>query len=188
MKLILGSGSITRKKILEEANYTFEVMSADIDEKTIRSTDFSKLPLLIAQAKAKALLTEIREEAILITADQVIVCNRELREKPESKEQAEEYLRSYAHYPAQTITGIVVTNTKTGKQASDTHIAKIHFKKIPDSVIATVLKDGRFMNVAGGFKVEDPLLEEYIDHIEGSIDSIRGLPLGLVEKLITEVS
>ena len=39
---------------------------------------------MIANAKADALLSKVTEPSILITSDQVIVCNGVIREKPES--------------------------------------------------------------------------------------------------------
>lgn len=188
MNIILGSKSTSRRQLLKDAHYEFITMSADIDEKAIRSTNFVELPKLLATAKAEALLGKIKKNSILITSDQIVVCNGELREKPLSRKQAEEYLKSYSKYPAQTITAVVVTNTKDGKRASGTESAKVYFKEIPDLVVAAAIKDGQVMTAAGGFMIEHPMLEKYIDHIEGTIDSIKGLPLNLVEKLIAEVS
>jgi len=188
MKIILGSKSPWRKKVLEDAGYSFEVMNADIDEKAIRSDDYTKLPILVARAKAAALLGKIHEPSLLITSDQVCVCNNELREKPESKEQAREYLRSYATYPAQTNTSVVVTNTATMKRAEGVDIAKTYFKPIPEDVIEKIIEEGSIMHTAGGFMTESPLFEPYIDHIQGSGDSVIGLPLHLVEELIKSVA
>lgn len=188
MKIILGSKSPWRKKVLEDAGYSFDVMTADIDEKAIRSEDYKQLPILIARAKAKALIGRIQEPAILITSDQIVVCNNELREKPESKEQAKEYLQSYGTYPPQTYTSMVVTNTVTKRQEEALDIVKIFFKPIPEKVIDAVIEEGKVMHTSGGFMTEHPLLEPYIECIEGSADSVLGLPLKLTEKLIRVVS
>jgi len=56
---------------------------------------------------------------LVITSDQVIVCNGQLREKPESEAQCREFLRSYSLHPAEAIVGVVVTNTKTGLYPMD---------------------------------------------------------------------
>jgi len=80
MKLILGSQSENRKTVLERAGYTFDVLVSGIDEKAIRHNDFYELPLLLAKAKAEALLPRIKEPAFLITADQIIVERRSARE------------------------------------------------------------------------------------------------------------
>lgn len=188
MKLILGSKSFGRKYVLEKAGYEFDVMSADIDEKAIRSDDYEELPMLLARAKAKALLSKIKKTSILITSDQVVVCNGELREKPEVESIARRYLKSYTKYPAQTNTAVVVTNTETGKQAEGLDIAKVFFKPIPASIVDALIKEGKVLQTAGGFMVEETMLEPYIDHIEGETSSVTGLPLTLTRKLIEEVS
>lgn len=54
------------------------------------------------------------EAALVITSDQVIVYQGQIREKPEDEAQAREFLRSYEHHPAEAIVGVAVTNTKTG--------------------------------------------------------------------------
>ena len=187
MKIILGSKSQWRKLVLERAGYQFEVLTAEIDEKAVRSDDYKELPLLLARAKAKAILPQVHEPALLITSDQVVVCNGELREKPENETQAREFLKSYAHYPAQTNTAVVVINTQTSKSAEGLDIATIFFKPIPENVIDELIIDGKIMTGAGGYIIEHPLLEPFIDHVDGEVDSVMGMPVKLMAKLMNEV-
>ena len=188
MKIILGSASQGRKWVLEKAGFDFEVMPSDIDEKSIRAKNPSEMVLLIAQAKAKSLLTKIKEPAILITSDQVIMCNGKVREKPTSELEAREFLQSYTQYPAETVGAAVVANTKTGKMVSHGQNAKIFFKPIPESAIEEHIKSGAAMRGSGGFILQDPVLAPFIDHIEGSWESALGLDIELVKKMITEVT
>lgn len=121
MKIILGSQSKGRQDVLKRMGYDFEAMSANIDEKSIRHFNPADLVLLIAQAKTLALLPKIKEPAILITADQVVLFNGEIREKPIDKKQAYEFLKSSHLHPIETIGAVVVTNTKTGKSVNGLH-------------------------------------------------------------------
>ncbi|ONM26897.1 Maf-like protein CV_0124 [Zea mays] len=50
-KLILGSSSVARKHILEEMGLEFQVMTADIDEKSIRRENPDDLVMVLAEAK-----------------------------------------------------------------------------------------------------------------------------------------
>lgn len=187
MKIILGTASKYRKEVFEEMGYTdFEVMVADINEKAIRFDDPETLALALANAKADALLKRINEPAILITADQVVSWNGEIREKPENENQAREYLRSYHLAPAYTISAVAVTNTTTRKRASGANTVKIVFAQIPDAVIEQLIKQGDIFNKAGGFEVRDPLLKPYVKNIEGTMDSVMGLPKELMERLMEE--
>ncbi len=90
MKIILGSKSSGRRLVMDELKkelgISYEIMSADIDEKTIRSHDPKELTLLIAKAKSEALRGKISEPIILITADTVIVQYGILMEKPISRD------------------------------------------------------------------------------------------------------
>ncbi|MFA5745096.1 MAG: Maf family protein [Candidatus Paceibacterota bacterium] len=188
MKIILGSSSKPRKKVLQDNGYQFEVMSPDIDEKGIRSDDLYQLPLMIARAKADALIPNITEPTLLITADQVVVCHGSLHEKPQSEAEVRAFLQKYSdEYPAETVSALVVTNTGNGKQADGVDIAKIYFNPIPLAVIDDFIKTEDLFSRAGGFVVESPLFQPFIKKIEGSIDSVMGMPITLLERLITEV-
>lgn len=188
LKIILGSASLNRRQVFAEMCEDFEVMSADIDEKAIRFDDPSDLVLALAEAKAEALLGRMDKRAdILITADQVVVCNGEIREKPENEKVAREYLESYGKYPAETYSAVMVTNIATGKKAKSLDIAKVYFNPIPQGVIDEVVRKGDVFRVAGGFTIEDDLFGPYVKRVEGASDSILGLPKELVLKLAKEV-
>lgn len=187
MKLVLGSSSPYRQRILREAGYKFEIMEANIDEKAIRNDDYELLPIYIAQAKAAKLISQINTGLMLITADQVVVCNGELREKPESREQAVRYLESYMHYPAQTNSAVIVTNTRTGAQAGGIDVSKVYFKNLTPEVIEDLVYTGKPLKTAGGFLIDDKIFDPYIDHIEGDRTGIIGLPINLMEQLIKKV-
>lgn len=188
MKIILGSSSKYRGTALKNNGYEFEVMNPDIDEKSIRTDDYYQLPLAIAKAKAFALFPHISEPALLITGDQVIVCNKELHEKPESEKEAKYFLKKYSDgHCAETVSALVVINTKNGKQAEGIDIGKICFKPIPNKVIEDYLKNGNPYARAGGFAIESPILKPYLETVEGTMESMMGMPITLLKKLIKEV-
>uniref|UniRef100_A0A2P2KVP0 Maf-like protein DDB_G0281937 n=1 Tax=Rhizophora mucronata TaxID=61149 RepID=A0A2P2KVP0_RHIMU len=79
-KLILGSSSKARQKILAEMGYEFTVMTADIDEKCIRKEKPEELVMALAEAKADAIIAKLQtvssqdkdsESSIVIAADTV---------------------------------------------------------------------------------------------------------------------
>lgn len=188
LPIILGSASKGRKSILEKLSWDFEIMIADIDEKAIRFDDPQKLAHTLAIAKADALIPKIKKDAILITSDQVVDYNGEIREKPEDEEQAREYLKRYNDIPAKTVTGVAVTNTKTGERATGVDIAKVYFKDVPDEVIEKLIAKGDIFSQAGGFSIWDPIVKPYIEKVEGEEESVIGLPVKLTKELIKKVS
>ncbi len=188
MKIILGSSSKYRRAVLEGKGYQFETMSPDIDEKAIRTQEYYQLPLLLARAKGEALIPRVSEHALVITADQVVVCNGDLHEKPSDEAEAKLFLEKYGKgYPAETVSALVVTNTENGKQAEGVDIAKTYYNFIPQAAIEDFVKNGDPYSKAGGFAIQSPILQPYQNRIEGTEDSIMGMPLELLEKLIKEV-
>ncbi|KAJ0596196.1 putative nucleoside triphosphate pyrophosphatase Maf-like protein [Helianthus annuus] len=77
-RVILGSSSIARQKILAEMGYEFKIMSADIDEKAIRTEKPEDLVMALAKAKADAIVSKLQtsddqekdaKSSILIASD-----------------------------------------------------------------------------------------------------------------------
>jgi len=190
MKIILGSSSAGRKLVMnelsQELGFTFEVISPDIDEKVIRFDNHSDLVMAIANAKADAIVSKIKEPAILICSDQVVLYNNKIREKPIDEKEAREFLQSYANIHPETIGAIVVVNTETGKRAGGLQTSKIHFKPLPKKIIDDHINSGLALSGAGGFSIHDPILKDYIDYIEGGFDSATGLSKDLLKKLVKE--
>ena len=133
LPIVLGSSSSSRRQIMEMLQWPFEVMVPDIDEKSIRCDDHMKLPLLIAKAKAEAIWERISSSAppddqptepfILITSDQIVYYNGEVREKPVSEEEASLFLSSYSGRAVSTISAVVVTHWPSGRQSHDVDVA-----------------------------------------------------------------
>ena len=100
--IILGSSSRWRRTLWEEnMEQQAAYMTPDIDEKAIRHEHAETLTLLIANAKADALVDRLAKEqpdseALLICMDQVVRCNGVIREKPSSVEEARDFLQSYS--------------------------------------------------------------------------------------------
>ena len=186
MRIILGSQSTGRKSVLERLGYEFDVMTADIDEKAIRSDDPEDLTLQLAHAKADAILLRITGPALLITSDQVVAWEDKVLEKPESRDQARAYFEGYQSQPPETVTAVVVTNTETGKRSEGVDRAKVIFAPMPSDVIEQLIADGDTYTRAGGFSVEDPRLQDYVKAMQGEVESIIGLPRTLTERLLKE--
>ncbi len=187
MKLILGSQSKGRRGVLEKMGYTFAAMHADIDEQAIRCDDPQQLTLAIANAKADALLSKIAEPAILLTTDTVVVCDGKILEKPKDADEARQCLRKYANHPAETVTAVVAVNTATKKRAEGVDVSRVWLRPIPEDVIEKIIDSGEVFTWAGAFAVQHPLVAPLIDRIEGTLESVIGLPVELTKRLIGEV-
>jgi len=186
MKIVLGSSSRWRKEVLTKMGFTnFITMSPDIDEKAIRDPDPRQLTLKIARAKAQALIPKLQQQdCILITSDQVVTWNGEIREKPTDPNQCREFLRSYRYHPAECVTAVCVYNTVTKQSFEGVDIAKQHFHPIPEDAIDGLIAQGDVMYCCGGFTIEH--MEPFLKELEGEVETVTGLPKTLTFKLIEQ--
>ena len=190
MKIILGSASKTRVRLLKEGGvFIDEIITADLDEKKIRSDDFYLLPMLLARAKREALLPKIKEDAFLITADTVLFTGDVLLEKPES---ADEERTFFTYYNGVNVleyaTAVTVTNTKTGEMLEDTGVGKCTMGPFTSEFVEAYIQKGTYLNYAGGFTYFDKEFEGKVTFIDGSSpDPFLGLPVDLTKKLLLEL-
>ncbi|KAJ4878293.1 Maf-like protein [Raphanus sativus] len=190
-KVVLGSSSIARRSILTDMGYQFTLMSADIDEKSIRKQNPEELVLALAEAKAEAIMQRIPDdddikETLLVTCDQVVVYENAVREKPSSVEEAREYIRGYSKGHTATVSSVVVTNTKTGFRKGGVDRVEIYFNEISEEIISKLIEEGTVLKVAGALLIEHPLISPCVKEMVGTIDSVMGLPKKLTEKLLKE--
>jgi len=192
-------------------NIPYHKVVRPIDEKSLgdRTKDTPHdLVLTLALAKMDHLVNEIRSgncvddmpvEAagtagtasyIVLTGDQVVTHAGNILEKPESIEQAKEFVRGYATEPCSTVGSCVLTHLPSGLQVSGVDTATIHFKSTIDGDLVDRLleEDAPILSCAGGLMVEHPLVKEHIERIDGAEDSVMGLSKDLVERLLDELS
>ncbi|KAI8586736.1 inosine triphosphate pyrophosphatase-like protein [Geranomyces variabilis] len=194
LRVILGSSSKFRAAILNAAALSFTTVTHPIDEKNAvpgrtATSSPSETALAVARAKAAALLANRAPDianALLITADQVVSWHGSVREKPVDAAQCREYLAGYATAPAETHSALVVVNTVTGKTVEGIDVARQHFKPIPTEVIDALIAKGDIMYCSGGFMIDDPIMFPYLGPREGDEDSIIGMPLKLLTRLLAE--
>ena len=186
-KLILGSASPFRKKLLEEAGFVFDVKMADIDEKQIRNEDFKKLVLRLALAKKDAILAKnkFNKNTILITSDLVVSHNGKLREKPVSKKEVISWHKEYNKGMTSIIyCAIVVHHIGLTRTLSAIDTAYIKWGKIPNRVINQIA-DNPMTYKAAGFS--DRSFLHYTKSLKGSIDTVIGFPIRILEDFLEEL-
>ncbi len=152
--------------------------------------DARALTRAIAHAKADALLSGLRgQRALLLTSDQVVQVAGEIREKPANVDVCRKYLKSYSEgEPVATITAVVVTDCGSGERVEEVDEARQFFKEIPESVVEALIKQGDCMHSAGGVIVEDKLLSPFLGRREGELESIQGLPVSCVRRLLNDAA
>ncbi|CAI0549002.1 unnamed protein product, partial [Linum tenue] len=200
-QIILGSASTARQRILAEMGYEFRVMTADIDERSIRKDKPEELVMALAEAKADAIIARLlntgqlqkdTDMTLLITADTVVVYKGVVREKPTTISDIHLalsllLLAGYSGGHAAVVGSILVTNLNTGSRRVTWERAEVYFHEIPDEIVDSLIEEGITFKVAGGLMLEHPLTLPFVEAVIGNTDTVMGLPSALTQQFIDEV-
>lgn len=195
--LVLGSQSPTRRELLrkwKEAHPEVQCrhMAADLDERNVRCEDEEKLAMAIATAKKEALLPRLRMEGgpkqrtWLVTCDQVVVQDGCAVHKPKDAEEARRRLAQGGQ--VETRSAVVCCDVESGWTTQALDVAHVDVGPLPQHVVEQLLEEGEVYGCAGGIMVEHPLVQPHVTFIQGSMDSVLGLPLDVMEELLVQVA
>lgn len=193
MLLILGSKSLSRERILKQANYKFDVMPANINEKSIRNSDPLVLTLALAATKnceVEKQVIEMKELRCIVTCDQVVSLDGETLEKPQSIDEVRRRLQKYRYSRPTSYSAVYVHNMYTGKTAHQVDVVQMNSVHLSRSEIAIIARDERTYQSCGalpfGFPDSDAsqILEKYTFFPPEKLNSVSGLPLDVLENLL----
>ncbi len=180
--VILASGSAARAQLLDAAGVTFDVVSPNIDEQTVRESLLAQdvAPPGLAQrlAELKALkVSGKRQGAFVIGADQVLVFHNEAVGKSSTPAEARDLLRRMAGHVHELISAAVLA--KDGMVVWR-HVARadMHMRKVSDAFLDAYLAkygDG-ILHSVGCYQFEGEGAQLF-SHTSGDYFTILGLPL-----------
>lgn len=173
--LFLGSNSPRRKEILSAVGIPFTVLPADIDESFDEQMPIELVPKYLAEEKAKALSDSMLPNSIVLTADTVVIVDGKILNKPLSKNEAFEMLRTISGKTHKVITGYALQGSAISIVDADE--ALVTFRKLADWEIEFYVKTGHPMDKAGAYGIQDFIGMAGIEKIEGSFYTVMGLPI-----------
>jgi septum formation protein len=183
-EVILASGSRFRRELLERAGVRFRVRVADVDEGRLRAAlladdpdlDGSAVALALAEAKALA-VSALEPDALVIGADQVLVCGGEVFSKPLSIDAARQQLCALRGLTHALPTAVVVAR-RTEILWSHVEEPELTMREFSEAFLDAYLAavGDAVRETVGGYKLEG-LGAQLFDTIEGDYFSIIGLPL-----------
>jgi septum formation protein len=186
MRLYLASKSESRRRLLEEAGYEVVVVGHSVDE-PLPNMPASCYVVETAKLKALSVLKKIKGDGIVLAADTVVECEGEIIGKPMNIDDAKAILRRESGKTQRVSTGVCVIDIKTKHIETDYDYAIVKMKSLSDSDIKRIIKEGRALGKAGAYAIREDGKDEFIESIEGRIDTVIGLPLHLVEDLVSRI-
>ena len=181
-RLVLASGSASRRVLLASCGLSFEVVPPDLDEGPIKRAsldvgrDGGATALALAVAKALR-VTTLHPDALVLAADQILSCEGRWFDKPRDLDEARRQLRQLRGRRQVLHTGAVLFR---GSTEIWRHLAEpaVILRDASDALIdAYVLAEGEvLLGSVGACRIEG-LGQHLIDRIDGEYAAILGLPM-----------
>jgi len=180
--LILASKSAARRALLDQAGIAYDCEPAAIDEAAIRDAAQSEgaspddIAVLLAEMKGERIAAK-HSDAMIISSDQLLVCDGVLYGKPKTFEQAHQQIAALSGKRHQLITAVMLFDN--GRRIWH-HIARpeITFHQLDDNAISDYLRhfgEDAFHS-PGSYFLEGPGIHLFAD-IFGDYYAILGLPM-----------
>ena len=179
--IILASGSGIRRQILDGAGLDYEVIVKPVDEAAIKDAMLSENSRLQdiadALAEAKAMRVSSQTEGFVIGADQIMVMDNQLFDKPKSLSEARERLISMRGKKHELIGAVVICENgiPVWRHLSKT---KLWVRNFSDAFLDWYIQtEGEaLLKSVGAYRFEGPGAQLF-EKVDGGFFAILGLDL-----------
>ncbi|MDO9712099.1 Maf family protein [Paracraurococcus lichenis] len=181
-RLILATASAARRAVLAGAGLAFEAMAAAVDEAAIKeSAQAEGIPaedaaILLAEAKAQRIARR-HPEALVIGADQMLVCDGAWFDKPADLDGARAHLRALRGRAHVLVSAMVCWR---GGARVWQHLARprLTMRDFSDDFLEAYLaaEGEALLSSVGAYRLEGPGVQLF-SAVEGEHSAILGLPL-----------
>lgn len=183
-KLILASQSPRRKQLLQAMDLDFEVIVRSVDESYPPELSPSAVAEYIALAKAEVFKEDLQPDQIVITGDTVVINEDQILGKPKNAMEARAMLSGLSGKKHQVISSLCLLSTDKIIVKSD--IAFVHFKVFTSEEINYYIENYQPYDKAGGYGIQEWLGHIGMLKLEGSFNTVMGLPTHLLYKMLNE--
>lgn len=186
-KLVLATSVLSRGFLLQQLGVPFEEINCKIREQDVdMDNEYSPYEWVkaISASKAKAVLSKVEGDAIILGCDTVVTLLGEILHRPHSKEEGIGMLQRLQGRKHTVYTGLTVIYKNadgTYKEESYVDGADVYMHNLSDKIINAYLSTDEPYDKAGGYAIhgKGALL---IENIYGDFYTVAGLPLRLLNK------
>ena len=128
------------------------------------------------------MVTNSAKSGLIFSADTIVVLGNRILQKPESRAEARDMIRSLSGRWHDVVTGICLMDCAQQRSRSAFSSTRVHFRRLSYEEIDWYLNTGEYRDKAGAYGVQG-YASLFIDRIEGCYFNVVGLPISAFEKL-----
>ena len=185
-KLILGSRSPRRVKLLTDLGISFEQIIPEIEERRLPDEPAFPYAQRLAEEKARWAMERLDDNQIVITCDTIVVLGDVVLEKPGDEQEALEILTTLSGRKHVVCTAVSLAD-RTQIISSGYETTGVQFNTVTPDRLREYIATGEPMDKAGAYGIQG-MGAFLVDSIEGNLDTVIGLPRTLLECLAGEVN
>ena len=185
MRIILASASKQRQDIFNMIGLKYDVITSDVPEES-NQTEPDKYVEELSLNKAKSVKKQIKDKAIIISADTIIYSNNKIYEKPKRKEEAYSNLKELSNNKCTAYTGITLIDLYKEKVICSSSKVNVYFNEIKDEEAEWYVNNEEKIFKCCGFV---PLGKAalFINRIEGDYNTLLGISPSIVYNKLKEL-
>lgn len=178
--LVLASGSPRRKSILTELGLAFTIQVSNIEE--VINPDLAPADLAVDLARQKVLSVSHNGGKVYLGCDTIVVLDSLVLTKPVDEADALQILRKLAGNTHSVFTGLALFDSRLPTCLTGYDESRVTFNNWGDEKLLEYIGTGEPMDKAGAYGIQG-MGRFLVDTVEGNIDNVIGLPLGVLEHL-----
>lgn len=182
MRLVLGSSSPRRARILSDLGLDFDVLAPDSDETRLPGEGPDVMVERLARHKAIAVAGPGR---VVLAADTVVVHDGRILGKPVHPDEAASMLRRLQGDRHEVFTGVAVASPG-GEVHSLVDKASVTFMAMTEEEIDDYVAGGEPMGKAGAYALQGEG-GRFVQSVDGNPFTVIGLPSHLIARLLARV-
>lgn len=185
--LILASSSPRRRQLLACTTLPFAVIEPPIHEPDHLHAGLAPAEVAesLAYFKAKAVQTRRNHDSLVLGADTVVASGDAIFGKPRDRQDAERILTALAGTRHQVITGLALLDCQSGERTLAHEVTHVEMKPMSREDMQRYLDSGAWQGKAGAYGIQEGG-DVNIDKLDGSFTNVVGLPMELLEKLLSK--
>lgn len=173
-KIILASSSPRRADILKKHNIEFKIIPSPYVEDH-STTDFSyDFIENLAYNKAKAVVSLVNEQSLIVGADTIVVLDGKILGKPNGYDGAFEMLKNLSGKTHHVVTAIAIINSTTGDYKIKSTTSEVTFENLTDEQIKYYIDNFKPFDKAGSYGIQE-MPKGYIKSYTGDLENIIGI-------------